>query len=86
MNHWDYEGYWNAVLGGNRTAADVVREFELVPTDLVGLDKWLGHAEVESWRVGGTGGDMPAEGAEHHKHALDELCEVEVSSCTPEES
>lgn len=26
---WTYEQYWNAVLGANRSADDIVREFDL---------------------------------------------------------
>jgi hypothetical protein len=70
---WSYEGYWNAVLGANRDAADVVREFEL---EARGLDEWLGHAEAEAWALGYgrdgavRGGDMPSEWAEYHTSAL----------------
>ncbi|GMV18390.1 MAG: hypothetical protein AMXMBFR56_66140 [Polyangiaceae bacterium] len=74
---WDYEGYWNVVLGADRTAADVVREFALNVDDRPGLDEWLGHAEVESWRVGGTGGELPAEWAGFHRRALEELLGAE---------
>lgn len=74
---WDYEGYWNAVIGrGN--AASIVGEFDLDPTDRAGLDEWLGKAEAESWRVGDgyDGSPIPAEWAEHHEKALEELCAV----------
>jgi hypothetical protein len=67
---WSYEGYWGAVLGPYRSAADVVREFELVAR---GLDEWLGQAEAEAWLIGHgrvMGSDMPAEWAEHHISAL----------------
>lgn len=70
---WTFEGYWNAVLGANRSAEDVIREFDLDASDRRGLDEWLGHAEAEAWRVGGQGGTLPAEWTAHHDKALDAL-------------
>lgn len=67
---WDYEGYWNVVLGANRSPGDVIREFDLVAQ---GLDEWLGHAESEAWSAGGEGGEMPAEWGTFHARALREL-------------
>ena len=63
----DWDGYWGCVLGANRDAADVVREFELVdgPT----LDTWLYDAEEESRRVGGLA-EVPAQWDAHHDRAL----------------
>ena len=69
---WDYEGYWNTVLGANRSAEDVIREFDLSTNDKRGLDEWLGYAEVEAWRVGGHG-PMPKEWSAFHDRALNEL-------------
>ena len=70
---WTYEQYWNVVLGENRSATDVVWEFDLRPSNRRGLDEWLGHAEAEAWRVRGKGGEIPRVWAEH-----DELQGVEV--------
>jgi len=70
---WTYEGYWNAVLGANRSVRDVIREFDLDPLDRRGLDEWLGHAEAEAWRVGGGRGRVPAEWDQFHERALYEL-------------
>jgi hypothetical protein len=67
---WDYEGYWNVVLGANRDADSVVEEFGLVDT---GLDEWLRKAESEAWRHGGDGCSMPPEWAGFHDCALKEL-------------
>jgi hypothetical protein len=71
---WDYEGYWNAVLGASRDADDVCREFDLDPSDRRGMDEWLGVAESEAWSQCGEG-DMPSEWTEHHTKALDELAQ-----------
>ena len=79
MATWDFDGYWNAVLGAERTPGRVIGEFELEPADRRGLDEWLGHAEVEAWRVGGEGGDLPEEWAVHHARALAALCAVEAA-------
>lgn len=76
--NWTYEGYWNAVLGAHRTAADVVRDFEVSISETRGLDDWLGRAEAEAWAHGGCAaplgaGEMPAEWAQHHAQALGEI-------------
>jgi hypothetical protein len=71
---WTYEGYWNAVLGANIHAADVVREFKLGSGTKRDLDVWLGHAEVGAWA--GEDDEMPPEWAEHHAKALAELVEA----------
>lgn len=71
---WDFEGYWNAVMGASRTPADVVREFELDATDRAGLDEWIGTAEVAAWQAGwGEYVDMPPEWSDLHGKALDAL-------------
>lgn len=68
---WDYEGYWNAVLGANRDASSVVMEFGLVSDS---LDEWLGVAESEAWRVGRNDrAPMPDEWTQFHARALAEL-------------
>lgn len=72
MESWDYEGYWQYVLG-NRNAPTVVEEFALDPNARVGLSEWLGEAEAEAWRVGAMPGVMPAEWAAFHARALAEL-------------
>ncbi len=69
MQTWDFDGYWNTVLGAGRSAADVVREFELTR---LGLDEWLGFAESEVLAVGGLT-DVPEEWTAHHARALDML-------------
>lgn len=70
-----FEGYWNVVLGANRSADDVVREFSLDPADRRGVDEWLGNAECEALLFGGDP-SMPAEWADFHSRALDALCNV----------
>lgn len=72
---WDFEGYWNVVLGANRSAANVVREFGLIPATRHGLDEWLGTAEAEALAMGGVS-EIPAEWSAHHARALDMLCAV----------
>ena len=71
---WDFEGYWNTVLGANRIADDVVREFALT-ADRRGLDEWLGHAEAEALAVGGES-TVPEEWTGFHARALEALCAV----------
>lgn len=68
---YDYEGYWNVVLGANRTAGDLVSEFDLTSTD--GLGEWLGGAEADAWAIGGHGGEIPEEWSGFHTRALAEL-------------
>jgi hypothetical protein len=70
---WDYDGYWDVVLGAGRSAEDVVREFELDTTDSRGLDEWLGTAEAAAWQEGKLGGPIPEAWASHHVSALAEL-------------
>ena len=72
---WTFEGYWNVVLGANRNADDVVREFGLDPADQYGVDEWLGNAESEALAMGGKT-NMPAEWVEFHIRAFDVLCNV----------
>lgn len=85
MSRWTYEGYWNAVLGANRNAEDVIREFELNSSDKAGMDEWLGNAEIEAaiqLHIRGTNvdglhaGEFPREWREYHTRALEELCKV----------
>lgn len=66
---WDFEGYWNTVLGANRSAADVVREFQLDASDVRGLDEWLGTAEADALAAGGKT-VVPEEWTSHHARAL----------------
>lgn len=70
---WTYEGYWAQVLGANRDASDVVREFALVTA--AGLDEWLGGAEADAWAAGGRGkqADLPEEWDAFHTRALAEI-------------
>lgn len=62
----DYAEYWDRVLG-NLDAASIVTEYDLVYLDRVGLDEWLGGAEVAAGVPSGPGRDR------HHGHALSEL-------------
>lgn len=75
---WNYEGYWNAVLGATRTADDVVAEFELVGGTRAQLDEWLDSAEAESWAMGAenNGKDLPDEWGGFHTRALAELADA----------
>ena len=75
---WTEEGYWATVLG-QKTPAQAVREYGLVPSDRSGVDEWLGTAEVEAWRVGGEGGEIPESWSGFHANALDRLCAVVVA-------
>lgn len=68
---WTYEEYWNAVIGADRSASDVVREFELDALDRRGMSDWLGVAEAEAWARGTQGGPVPIEWSDHHEKALD---------------
>lgn len=77
MSAWTAEGYWHAVLG-QTTPAQVVREYNLTPSDRRGVDEWLGGAEVAAWQAGAEGGEMPEEWAGFHARALDRLCAVET--------
>lgn len=69
---WGYDEYWAMVLGENRSAIDVVNEFELVEK---GLDEWLGLAEAEAWAMWQSG-DMPVEWVGFHVSALGDLREA----------
>ena len=40
--------YWDGVLGSNRDAVDVVRDFDLADSDRRVVDEWLGTAESEA--------------------------------------
>lgn len=77
---WTYAGYWNVVLGANRGAGDVVREFGLsdhLSDDYRSLDEWLGMAEVEVWvQSGGAADNLPTEWAHYHQRALQALVEA----------
>lgn len=82
---WTAEGYWNTVMGASRSAADVVREFDLRSSgrgetdDRRGLDEWLATCEVEAASAG-AGGDaakskaLIEEWAQFRDAALDALC------------
>jgi len=79
MATWTYEGYWNAVLGASRDAANVVSEFELDASDRRGIDEWLGVAEVDAWMAGGGEPHrdaLPTEWTEWHAKALNEIVAV----------
>ena len=71
---WTYEGYWAAVLGPNRDALDVVREFDLVATrGRRDVDEWLGTAEAEALSIGRLGTAVAEQWAAFHGRALDAL-------------
>lgn len=74
---WTYEGYWNAVLGGNRTARDVRDEFNLSKKT---VSEWLREAEVTAAREGGIA--IPEEWQDFREQALAELeraCNAETA-------
>lgn len=73
MTTWTYEGYWNAVIGANRSAEDVIREFELNGRDRRGLDEWLGNAEAEASIAGSGTSKVPVEWEPFHAKALEEM-------------
>lgn len=68
---WEYEGYWNAVIGADHTPASAVREFELEGSSRRDLDEWLGGGEAEA-RVMGAKFGVGVGGA-FHERALDAL-------------
>jgi hypothetical protein len=68
---WDYEGYWNTVLGVT-DAAGVVEQYELSGPRSA-IDEWLGRAESDAWAEGAQGGEMPKEWSTFHESALDAL-------------
>jgi hypothetical protein len=72
---WTYEGYWNVVMGANRSPQDVVFEFGLDAegTSRRSIDEWLGWAESEAWAMGRRGGPLPEEWEEFHQRALQSL-------------
>ncbi len=72
--NWDYEGYWNTVLGASRDAAGIVTEFDLNTKDRVGLSTWLGCAEAAACVADNI--ELPEEWEAFHGRALDELCNV----------
>ena len=74
MSAWTYLGFWNVVLGATRDAEQVIREFELDPTDRRGLDQWLAESEAAAWFEGNLGGPIPESWKTFHVMALDELC------------
>ena len=70
---WTYDGYYTAVIG-ELGPASIVAEFGLDPSDRQGLSEWIGNAEHEAAAAAGIG--IPAEWADHHVKALDELASV----------
>jgi hypothetical protein len=64
---WTLEGYWNLVIGADRTADSTVREFDLTSES---LDEWLGAAETEAWTMGGEDGGIPDEWEGFHAKTL----------------
>lgn len=73
---WDYDGYWNVVIGPNKTAADVVDEFDLDPNDSSFMESWLHDVEVEAC-LAGNYKIMPEEWEAFRERALNELAAVE---------
>jgi hypothetical protein len=80
---WTYYDYWNAVLGANRNALDVVRDFDLKRD---GLDTWLDAAEERAWFAGGDPGPMPDEWEHMHERALHELKLAMLPASPPDDS
>jgi hypothetical protein len=74
---WTYEGYWNIVLGPYRSAAQVIREFDLLSASERKVDEWLGIAESEAWAMGGLDGNMKTVWAPFHAQTLVKLLEAQ---------
>lgn len=74
MNAWTFEQYWDAVLGA-RDADQVVREFDLDPSNFDGVAEWLASAE----RAALDGEHEPDEWRAFHDDALDALTEASVT-------
>jgi len=70
---WDYEGYWNTVIGAHLDAEGAVREFDLRPGDITGFKSWLDEAEAIAWQQGGLRGDRPGEWQGFQARAAAEL-------------
>ena len=82
---WDYEGYWAAVLGPNRSASDVVREFELtLSRGRRDVDEWLGRAEAEALSIGRLGTSDAEQFSAFHERALEALERAIRCAPTPE--
>lgn len=73
---WTFEGYWNTVLGADRSAADVVAEYDLEGGNRPSLSEWLSTAESEAWQLGRLGASQGAAWGRFHEPALDALCDA----------
>jgi hypothetical protein len=72
---WTYEGYWNAVIGAERSAGDAIREYDLTPDgDVASFRRWLEEAEEEALSQGGLDG-RPDEWSEFRGRAAREFAE-----------
>ncbi len=69
-----YSAYWSAVFDV-RCAETVLKEFDLLASDHLALDLWIGHAEADAWDEVGEG-DIPDEWSAFHARALEELSDA----------
>ena len=67
---WDYEGYWNAVIGAHLSAKDAVRDFDLTRST---ASDWVIRCEADAWDAGNLGGPVPPEWAGFRRRAIEEL-------------
>ena len=72
---WTFDGYWNAVIGAERTAGDVLVDFDMLDATRRDFDEWLGHAEESAREAGGLD-TLPPEWEGYHERALAMLVEV----------
>jgi len=73
-----YGDFWATVLGPDRNAADVVREFDLAGSTLRDLDEWLGTAESEAWSAGRLEGEIRADFHQRALHTLEAAATIYV--------
>lgn len=73
---WDFEGYWNAVIGSNRTPESTVAEFGF--EDLDAIRDWLDASEKAAIDAGGEAFEdgRPAEWDAHNARAFGKLSAV----------
>ena len=64
-----YSEYWTQVLG-QRTAGQVVMEFELTDSSSQGVSEWLGGAEEEARRAGEIAAEVLEGWAAYHGRAV----------------
>jgi hypothetical protein len=71
---WDFEGYWNTVIGSNRTPESTVAEYGF--EDQRAIRDWLDAAETEALAAGGI--ERPASWDAHNALAFGKLAAVEM--------